>query len=65
MTNIEQRVTSLEKSLRMYQFILSGVVLVALAFFVSSYNNKQQVPEKIQAKAFEVVDGTGKVLVNL
>ena len=64
MTNIEQRVASLEKSLRMYQYILSGVVLVALVISFSAFNN-QQVPEKITAKAFEVVDGTGQVLVNI
>jgi hypothetical protein len=64
MTNLETRVASLEKSIRFYQFLLSGIVLIALAFTVTSFKNNQ-VPEKITAKAFEVVDANGKVLVSL
>src|SRR5215213_10689493 len=64
MTNLENRVASLEKSLRLYQFLLMGVVLVALTVTISSFN-KNQVPEKIVAKAIEVVDDNGKVLVSL
>ena len=65
-TDIEKRISALEKSLRFYQLgffvvIVAAVTLVTLSF--STKNN--QVPDKITAKAFEVVDNNGKVLVNL
>ena len=65
MTNLEKRVASLEKSLRFYQFALSGIILIALAITISSFNRQQQVPEKLVAKAIEVVDENGKTLVSL
>ncbi len=65
MTNdVEKRVASLEKSIRIYQFLTLGIVLTTLVFLISSFND-QQVPDKIKAKAFEVVDQSGKVLVTL
>ena len=65
-TNLEKRVFQLEKSLRFYQMMFSTVVLAALVIGFMSFTNKnKQVPEKITAKAFEVVDDNGKVLVNL
>jgi hypothetical protein len=63
--NLENRVTSLEKSLRFYQMLLGGVVIITLAFVFSSFNNRQSVPEKIVAKAFEVVNDDGKVLASI
>ena len=65
-TNLETRITRLEKTLRFYQITFSGIVLVAIAFLISSFADKNNaVPDKLVAKAFEVVDENGKVLVNL
>src|SRR4030095_2010827 len=65
-TNLETRITRLEKTLRFYQLAFSGIVLVAIAFLISSFADKNNsVPDKLVAKAFEVVDENGKVLVNL
>ena len=64
MTNLEKRVASLEKSLRLYQFLLTAIVLIAVAVTFSAFN-RNQVPEKVVAKAFEVVDNNGKVLVSI
>lgn len=65
-TNLENRVLQLEKYLRFYQMMFSAVIVAALVIGVMSFTGKkQQVPEKIQAKAFEVVDANGKVLINL
>ena len=65
-TNLETRITRLEKTLRFYQITFSGIVIVVIAFMFLSFSDKNgQVPEKLYAKAFEVVDNNGKVLVNL
>src|SRR5688572_28434827 len=65
-TILEQRIAKLERSARMYQFAFIGIGLVALTVLITSFNNKgNQIPEKISAKAFEVVDDNGKVLVNM
>ena len=65
MTNsLEKRVSSLEKSLRLYQLALA--LLIGGIFFIGVTSfKKDQVPDKLTAKAFEVVDNDGKVLVNL
>src|SRR5215207_1250210 len=64
--NLEIRMIRLEKSFRFYQLgfftlLLCGVTLATLSF--SNKNN--QIPDKLQAKAIEVVDNSGKVLVSL
>jgi hypothetical protein len=65
-TNLETRITRLEKTLRLYRVIFSGIGIAAIIFLGSSFANKNNlVPDKIVAKAFEVVDDNGKALVNL
>src|SRR5262245_60801555 len=65
-SNLETRILKLEKKLRIYQFGFTFIMLACLAFIISSFGNKNsQVPDKLTAKAFEVVDNNGKVLVNL
>ena len=56
-TNLETRITSLEKTLRFYRIIFSGIGIVVIAFLFSSFADKNNsVPDKITSKAFEVVD---------
>ena len=66
-TNIENRVYKLERSLRFYQVAFSAFMLAALVVVITSFKDdkNQQVPAKLTAKAFEVVDDYGKVLVSL
>ena len=65
-TNLETRITRLEKTLRFYRIAFSSVGIAAIVFLGSSFANKNNlVPDKIVAKAFEVVDDNGKTLVNL
>ncbi|MEN9570364.1 MAG: hypothetical protein RL172_1595, partial [Bacteroidota bacterium] len=65
--DIEIRVAQLERSVKMYQLLFTGCLLLATVVLVSSFkeDNNSQVPEKITAKAFEVVDANGKPLVKL
>lgn len=64
--DLETRMNRLEKSLRFYQLGFVTLLLCAITIAMLSFTNKNnQVPDKIQAKAFEVVDNNGKVLVNL
>ena len=66
-SDFEKRITSLENSLRFYKLAFSTLFITGLVVAISSFTNKdnQDVPDKIKAKAFEVVDNNGKVLVNL
>src|SRR5688572_9510958 len=64
-TNLETRVASLEKSLKIYRLLFSGAVVIVAGILYTSFNKRQQVPDKIVAKAFEVVGAKGKALVNL
>lgn len=64
-TTMEARMAKMEKSLRFYRsiFLLSSVVIAFLV--ISSFKEKQQAPDRLQAKAFEVVDDYGNVLVKI
>jgi hypothetical protein len=46
-SNLETRVASLEKSLRIYQFLFSGAVLIVAGVLFTSFNKRQQVPDNI------------------
>jgi hypothetical protein len=62
---LEQRVIALEKNLRLYKFCFAGFFLLATGFVLMSFHQKGAAPDLIQAKAFQVVDNNGKVLVEI
>ena len=64
-TTMETRMAKMERSLRFYRsiFLLSTLVIAFLS--ISAFKDKQSAPERLQAKAFEVVDDYGNVLVKL
>ncbi len=63
MNQIEQRILKLEKSLRAYRIFLSTSVIILIAVVLMSSAKKEEVPDLIKAKAFQVVDDKGNVLV--
>ncbi|MBS1931762.1 MAG: hypothetical protein JST72_11790 [Bacteroidetes bacterium] len=65
MSNLEQRMEKLEKKLRLYQIAFISILLAGGFLVVSGFNKKNQVPDLIQAKAFQVVDDQGRALVSL
>ena len=64
-TTIEARLAKMERSLRFYRsiFLISSVLIAFL--IISSFKDKQSAPDRVQAKAFEVVDDYGNVLAKL
>jgi hypothetical protein len=64
-TAIEQRLAKMEKNLRFYRFCFAGLAVVIAGFVMMSFNNKKAVPDVLQAKAFQVVDDRGNVLVEI
>jgi len=65
MLPIEQRLIKLEKDIRIYRIVFVSVICITLAFVLMSNEKKAIAPAKIQAKAFEVVDDAGNVLMTL
>jgi hypothetical protein len=65
MSTLEQRMTKLEKKLRIYQIACISILLAGGFLVVSGFNKKNQVPDLIQAKGFQVVDDQGRALVSL
>ncbi len=65
MKSLEQRMSSLEKQVRISRIIIVMLSGTICTFFITGFKDKQQVPEVIQAKKFEVVDNSGAVLVRL
>ena len=65
MSTLEQRMEKLEKKLRIYQLAFISILLAGGFFIVSGFNKKNQVPDLIQAKGFQVVDDQGRALVSL
>jgi len=65
MNQIEQRITQLEKSLKMYRVFFSTSVIILIAVVLMSSGKKADVPDLIKAKAFQVVDNNGNVLLTL
>jgi hypothetical protein len=61
----EQRIIRLEKSVRFYRLCLAGLLVVFTGLVIMSFDKKNAVPDLIQAKAFQVVDDRGKVMVQL
>lgn len=65
MTQLEQRVIKLERSLNAYRIFFGTAVIILIAFVLMSSGKKDDVPDIIKAKAFQVVDDRGNVLVLL
>jgi len=65
MNQIEQRISKLEKSLRMYRLFFGTSVILLIAVVLMSSGKKNDVPDLVKAKAFQVVDDNGKVLLLL
>ena len=65
MNQVEQRISKLEKNLKVYRFFSFAAVLATAAFFLMSSGQKQSVPDLIKAKAFQVVDDDGNVILLL
>ncbi|UEG49123.1 hypothetical protein LK994_10820 [Ferruginibacter lapsinanis] len=65
MNQLEKRIIRLENRLKTYRIIFGSALTVFAAIMLMSHNNKPSVPEVIQAKAFEVVDNYGNVLLKL
>ena len=63
MNQLEQRVIKLEKSLQAYRIFFGTSVIILIAFVLMSSGKKDDVPDIIKAKAFQVVDNSGNVLV--
>lgn len=63
MTSIEQRVITLEKSLKTYRIVVSSALILLVAFVLMSSGKKDEVPDLIKAKAFQVVDDRGNVVM--
>lgn len=62
--DIEKRVEALERANRRYRIVL-GCALFAVCGMAILGFGKNQVPDKIQAKAFEVVGDEGKILARV
>lgn len=65
MNQIELRIAKLEKNLRLYRLFFSTSVIVLIAVILMSSGKKADVPDLIKAKAFQVVDDNGNVLLLL
>ena len=64
-TTMEERMAKLERSLHFYRsiFLLSTLCIGFLV--ISSFKEKQSAPDRLQAKAFEVVDDNGNILAKI
>ena len=56
----------LEKSIRLYRIgFLRLILMVSFVMFSSHYDRNSQLPDKIRAKSFELVDNNGNVLAEI
>ncbi len=65
MNQIEQRISRLERSLKAYRIFFGAAVITLFTFMLMSSGKKTEVPDLIKAKAFQVVDDDGNVLLLL
>ena len=63
MSQLEQRISRLEKNLRYYRIFFGTSVIALIAVLLISSGKKTEVPDLIKAKAFQVVDDDGNVLL--
>lgn len=62
--SIEQRVAALERANKRYRLLLACVMVSACGLGLMGFG-RHQVPDKIQAKNFEVLNDEGKVMVRI
>jgi hypothetical protein len=65
MTTDTSRIESLENQVRTLKRLFYGTACLLLAGVAVAATNMQSVPDVIQAKSFEVVNGKGKVVVEI
>ena len=65
MDRIEQRISKLEKSVRLYRAFFGSAVILLIAVVFMSSGTRNDVPDVIKAKDFQVVDDNGNVLLEL
>ena len=63
--NFEQRLVTLEKKLHIYRLSFVGFLIVIAGFMIMSFTGRKPVPDLVQAKAFQVVNDDGKVLMEM
>jgi hypothetical protein len=63
--SLEHRIAQLEKNIRFYRVVFTGFIIVSAAAVSMSFRSKTPVPDVVQAKAFQVVDDAGNVLVEI
>jgi hypothetical protein len=62
MTPLEQRLSKLERSLKLYRVLFGSAAILIVAFTLISSGKKPSAPDVIQAKKFELVDDYGNVI---
>ena len=65
MNQVEQRVAQLEKNLRTYRIFFGLAITAMIAITFISSTKKQFVPDRIQAKSFQVLDEDGNMIAEL
>jgi hypothetical protein len=65
MNHLEQRVASLEKSVKWYRIFFGIGITAMCTLALMSNSEKNFVPERLQAKSFQVVDDNGNVVGEL
>ncbi len=65
MDQLEQRVAVMEKSLKLYRIFFGLVIIAISTIALMSSREKNYVPDKLQAKSFEVLDDRGNVIAEL
>jgi len=63
MNQIELRIEKLEKNLRTYRLLFGLAVVAVCSLLLMSSGRKNDVPDIVKAKAFQIVDDNGNVLV--
>jgi hypothetical protein len=62
MNSLEQRISKMERSLKLYRALFGSATIVLIAFVLMSSGAKTSAPAVVQAKKFELVDDYGNVL---
>ena len=65
MNPIEIRLNLLEKKLRRYQLIFGLFIMAIVTVFITSFSGRNEVPDIIQAKKFQLVDNNGSILLEM
>lgn len=65
MNTLEQRISKMEKTIKLYRLGFTTLIVAGFSISLMSSGKKVMAPEKIQAKSFEVVDSRGNVIAFL